>query len=77
MKDVNRPLDLLNVSKKKNVLVILNDGKQFSGELVAFDIHINIILSNASEIVDGEHTTKYGQVFLRGDAVQIISPVAA
>lgn len=76
MVKIDRPLDLLNASKGKKVIVDLDDGRQFSGELIAFDIHINIVLNNASELKKGEVTTTFGQVFFRGDSVVFISPAS-
>ena len=74
---IERPLDLLNSSKGKEILVQLKNGKQFVGTLLAFDIHINIVLDNAKEIENGEQTKKYGLTFLRGDTIIFISPASA
>ncbi|KKN69346.1 hypothetical protein LCGC14_0442060 [marine sediment metagenome] len=74
MVNISRPLDLLNSSKGKQVIVNLVGGSQMCGELIAFDIHVNIVLNNAREIVEGKQTTNYGQVFFRGDSVVFISP---
>ena len=40
---IERPLDLLNNAKGKEVLVYLKGDKQFAGTLLAFDIHINLV----------------------------------
>jgi small nuclear ribonucleoprotein len=45
--------------------------------LLAFDIHINVVLDNAKEVENGEHTRSYGLTFLRGDTIIFISPSAA
>lgn len=71
---VERPLDLLNVSKGKEVLVQLKGDRQFVGTLLAFDIHINVALDNAKEVADGEVKKNIGLVFLRGDTIIFISP---
>ena len=71
---IERPLDLLNESKGKVVIVQLKNDKQFSGILRAFDIHINIVLDNAKEMQNGELKTSYGPTFLRGDTIIFISP---
>ena len=73
---IDRPLDLLNSAKGKEILVQLKDGKQFVGTLLAFDIHINVVLDNAKEVEDGEPKTSYGLTFLRGDTIVFISPSA-
>jgi len=51
---IERPLDLLNNSKGKEVLVQLKGEKQIVGTLLAFDIHINLVLDNIKEIESGE-----------------------
>lgn len=70
----DRPLDSLNQSRGKKVLVELKNGKQFTGVLRAFDIHINTVLDDAEERADNEVKRKIGTVFLRGDTIILISP---
>lgn len=70
----SRPLDALNKSRNKRVIVELKNNKQYIGNLYAFDIHINIVLNNAEERVDNEVKRKLGTVFIRGDTITIISP---
>ena len=72
----DRPLDALNHSRGKKVLVELKNGKQFSGILKAFDIHINTVLEDAQELENHEVKRKIGKVFLRGDTIILISPEA-
>ncbi len=74
MESTSRPLDALNKSRDKRVIVELKNGKQFVGNLKSFDIHINIVLENAEERVNGEVTRKIGVVFVRGDTITVISP---
>ena len=69
-----RPLDALNRSRDKRVIVELKNQKQFIGNLKAFDIHINVVLEEAEEVVNGEVKRKLGVVFIRGDTITIISP---
>lgn len=73
--ETERPLDSLNQARGKRVIVELKNGKQFTGNLKAFDIHINIVLDDVEERVDGEVKRKMGNVFLRGDAIILISLV--
>ena len=72
--EATRPLDALNKSKGKRVIVELKNQKTYVGILNAFDIHINIVLEEAEEIIDGEVKRKLGVVFIRGDTITIISP---
>lgn len=69
----NRPLDALNASRNKRVIVELKNNKQFIGILKAFDIHINTVLEEAEEYENGQLKRKVGKVFLRGDAIVLIS----
>ncbi len=73
---MERPLDLLNNSKNKEVLVQLKGEKQFVGTLLAFDIHINLILDNTKEMQEGEVKRNIGLTFLRGDTIIFISPAS-
>jgi small nuclear ribonucleoprotein len=71
---IERPLDLLNNAKNKEVLVHLKGDKQFVGTLLAFDIHINLVLDNTKEMQDNEIKRNIGLTFLRGDTIIFISP---
>ena len=74
MMDASRPLDALNKARNKRVIVELKNSIQISGELKAFDIHINCVLENAEERQNGEVKRKLGTVFIRGDTIILISP---
>ena len=71
---IERPLDMLNHSKGKEILVQLKNEKQIVGTLVAFDIHINIVLDNAKELQNNELKRSVGLTFVRGDTIIYISP---
>ncbi len=73
---IERPLDLLNQAKGKEVLVQLKSENQFAGTLLAFDIHVNVVLDNAKEVVNGEVKKNIGLAFLRGDTIVYISPAS-
>ncbi|MBU2562514.1 MAG: hypothetical protein KKF68_02545 [Nanoarchaeota archaeon] len=73
---IERPLDLLNNSKEKEVLVHLKGDKQFVGTLLAFDIHINLVLDNTKEMQNNEIKRNLGLTFLRGDTIIFISPAS-
>lgn len=72
--EAERPLDALNASRGKRVIVELKNGKQFIGKLKAFDIHINTVLEDVEERIEGEVKRKIGTAFIRGDAIILISP---
>ncbi len=73
---IERPLDLLNSSKGKEILVQLKNDKQLVGTLLAFDIHVNIVIDNAKEVMDNEVKRSIGLTFLRGDTIIFISPAS-
>ena len=73
---IERPLDLLNQSKGKEILVQLKNDKQLVGTLLAFDIHVNIVLDNAREMQSNELKRSVGLTFLRGDTIIFISPAS-
>jgi len=73
---IERPLDLLNQSKGKEVLVHLKGDKQFVGTLLAFDIHINVVLDNVKEMENGALKKSLGLTFLRGDTILYVSPAS-
>ncbi len=60
-----RPFDALNNSKGKEVVVELKNSKVFTGKLVAFDIHLNLSLTEANE----EGSKDSGDMIIRGDAI--------
>jgi small nuclear ribonucleoprotein len=73
---IERPLDMLNASKGKEVLLQLKSDKQIVGTLVAFDIHINLVLDNAKEFENNELKRSVGLTFVRGDTIIYISPAS-
>ena len=72
--NIERPLDLLNQSRGKNMIVQLKNERQLVGTLLAFDIHINIVLDNTREVEKGEVKKNLGLTFIRGDTIIYISP---
>ena len=72
--EASRPLDSLNESRGKRVIIELKNGKQFVGVLKAFDIHINTVLEEVDEMENGEIKRKLGDVFIRGNTIILISP---
>ena len=69
----DRPLDALNANRGKRVIVELKNGKQYVGQLRAFDIHINVVLDDAEEREHQKVTRKIGALFIRGDAIVLLS----
>ncbi len=69
-----RPLDALNEARNKRVIIDCKNGRQYFGKLRSFDIHINVVLEEAEEHVEGQMKRKLGKVFVRGDTIITISP---
>lgn len=59
----------------KQVLVKLRDGHEIRGILRSFDQHVNLLLDEAEEIVEGA-AQRRGSMIVRGENVLFISPVA-
>ncbi len=68
-----RPFDALNAAKGKGVILELKSGKQLIGTLKSFDQHVNVVLDNSEERINGETSRKLGSIFVRGDTIVFIS----
>ena len=66
-----RPFDVLEKSKEKEVIVELKTGEVVVGKLIAFDIHLNMVLYNAKIAYEDEEE-EIGKVFLRGDNILLV-----
>ncbi len=71
---MSKPFDLLNEAIGKEILVQLKGNLSIRGTLKSFDVHMNIVLDNAEQLVDGQLKTKYSKLIVRGDTVVMISP---
>ncbi|MGI0052888.1 MAG: LSM domain-containing protein [Thermoplasmata archaeon] len=69
-----RPLDVLQQSIHRRVLVELKEGRSIRGILDAYDQHLNLILSAAEEVEGERVTPRPGLTLVRGDSVVFISP---
>jgi small nuclear ribonucleoprotein len=69
-----RPFDVLNSSLNNTVIIGMKGGYEFRGVMVAYDIHMNIVLEKAEQMRDGQVTRGMGMILLRGDSVTFISP---
>lgn len=68
-----RPLDVLDTAKGDRVIAKLKGGQTVSGNLQAFDLHLNMWLEDAS-VTDDDGQTDYGKLLIRGDNVIHVSP---
>lgn len=69
-----RPFDVLNGSLNNTVIIGLKGGIEFRGTMVAYDVHMNLVLEKAEQLVNGEVKRGVGTVLLRGDSIVFISP---
>ena len=74
MANIQRPFDFLNSALNKTVLVRLKEDKELRGKLVAFDVHMNIVMDEVEELEDGKVIKKIGSMLVRGDNIVFISP---
>ncbi len=70
----NRPLTVLNKSIGKNVIVELKYGKEYRGTLSGYDPHLNLVMEDVKEYINGEKTREMKKALVRGDNVVYVSP---
>ena len=69
-----RPFDVLNNALNNTVIVGMKGGYEFRGVMVAYDVHMNLVLEKAEQLQNGEVKRGVGTVLVRGDSVTFISP---
>ncbi len=69
-----KPLQALNRAINSRVIVELKGKKEFRGTLDGFDIHMNLVLRDAKQTVEGEVVREADVIIVRGDNVIYISP---
>lgn len=65
---------VLSDSIGSTVLVKLRGNHEVRGRLKSYDQHLNLVLEDAEEILEGGKTRKLGTIIIRGDTVLLISP---
>ena len=63
-----RPLDVLNRTKGKEVIVTLKNSETYKGKLKAFDIHLNLVLFEAV-LLKEDSEEKVNDILIRGDTI--------
>ena len=63
---------LMSNSKNKSVSLRLRNNKTIKGNLLDFDVHMNLTLDDAEDVSE-EETKKLGKILLRGDNILAIS----
>ncbi|HID25182.1 MAG TPA: small nuclear ribonucleoprotein [Thermoplasmata archaeon] len=70
-----KPLEVLHKNLNSRVIVELKGNRGYRGILNGYDVpHMNLVLKNADEIINGEVVTKRETVIVRGDNIIYISP---
>ncbi len=64
-----------NSFKGKKVVVRLSDGTEVAGICKLIDQHMNVVLTDAEEIRNGNRVAKLGTVLIRGSHVVMIQDV--
>ena len=63
---------LMGNSKNKSILLRLRNNKTVKGNLIDFDVHMNLTLNDAEDVTE-EKPEKLGNILLRGDNILAIS----
>ena len=72
---MEKPLKILHGSLNNRVMVELRAGRGYHGQLDGYDVpHMNLVLKNAEEILNGESVKKYNTIIVRGDNIIYVSP---
>ena len=68
------PLNFMEKSINKKILLVLKDGRLIEGKLTGFDSYMNMVLEDTEENYQ-ENKRKLGMIILRGNNVVSITPV--
>jgi small nuclear ribonucleoprotein len=72
---MDKPLKILHSSLNKRVIVELRGGRGYHGTLDGYDVpHMNLVLKNAEEKIEGKENNKHGTIIVRGDNIIYVSP---
>ena len=69
-----KPLNVLSQAVNKNVIVELKGRREYRGVLDGYDPHMNVVLRNAEEYLEGQFVRRHNLASVRGDNVIYISP---
>jgi len=71
---MQKPLNVLNQTISKQVIVELKANREYRGVLDGYDPHMNLVIKNAEEFINNEPVRKLDITIVRGDNVIYISP---
>mmetsp|Transcript_2907 Transcript_2907/g.2401 ORF Transcript_2907/g.2401 Transcript_2907/m.2401 type:complete len:94 (-) Transcript_2907:28-309(-) len=84
---IDEPFDLIRLSLDERIQVKCRGDRYLRGRLVAYDSHLNMVLSDVEEVI--EPTVREGEkpprpvrreldtIFVRGDGIILINPPPA
>ena len=70
---ITKPLNKLQRSINKNVMVRLKNDIEYRGKMTNVDAYMNVILNDAEEFADGSLSGNFGKVVIRGNNVLFIN----
>ncbi|KKN64794.1 hypothetical protein LCGC14_0487820 [marine sediment metagenome] len=71
------PLAILQNAQNSIILLRLKDGTEYRGLLKEIDAYMNLILEDATEILESTPVAKYNEIFIRGNNLLFIKPDAS
>ncbi|TFF90469.1 MAG: hypothetical protein EU548_02885 [Promethearchaeota archaeon] len=71
------PLHILQNAVGSEIILRLKDGTEYKGLLKEIDAYMNMILQDATEIMDSSPVAKYNEIFIRGNNLLFIKPDAS
>jgi len=71
------PLTILQNAQNSTILLRLKDGTEYRGLLKEIDAYMNMILEDATELLEGTPVAKYNEIFIRGNNLLFIKPDAS
>ena len=72
MEPSKKPLNMLVKQLNSYVAVVLKNGVEYRGTMIKCDGHMNLILDGATEYVNGQMSTNYGTILVRGNNILYI-----
>ena len=63
---------LMSNHKNKSILLRLRNDKTIKGNLLDFDVHMNLTLDDAEDVSE-DNPEKLGKILLRGDNILLVS----
>ena len=73
--EINAPIDLVKQSLGKEVYVKCRYRRELKGRLHAYDIHLNLMMSDVEETINKTTKKSMELIFVRGDLVILLSPI--